>query len=76
VKDSWEATITTDSSVGGSFVNYPETFTYHKSGTVCYKGKISHFLPSYKEEGTEEIKEVIYRKFVGDVNVGRKGVRI
>src|SRR5690606_16355363 len=45
-----------------------------KSGTVIIKGEVSDLLPSYKEEGTEEVEEVIYRKFVGDVNVGGKGV--
>lgn len=45
-----------------------------KSGTVIIKGEVSDLLPSYKEEGTEEVEEVIYRKFVGDVNIGGKGV--
>ena len=45
-----------------------------KSGTVIIKGEVSDLLPSYKEEGTEEIEGVIFRKFTGDVNVGGKGL--
>ena len=45
-----------------------------KSGTVIIKGKVSDLLPSYKEEGTEEIEGIIFRKFTGDVNVGGKGL--
>jgi formylmethanofuran dehydrogenase subunit C len=45
-----------------------------KNGTVIIKGETSDLLPSYKEEGTEEVEGVTYRKFVGDVNVGGKGV--
>ncbi|HWR25156.1 MAG TPA: formylmethanofuran dehydrogenase subunit C [Methanosarcina sp.] len=45
-----------------------------RNGTVIIKGKVSDLLPSYKEEGTEEVEGDIYRKFVGDVNVGGKGV--
>jgi formylmethanofuran dehydrogenase subunit C len=45
-----------------------------KSGTVIIKGEVSDLLPSYKEEGTEEVEGASYRKFVGDVNVGGKGV--
>jgi len=44
-----------------------------KSGTVVIKGVVSDLLPSYKEEGTEEVEGDIYRKFVGDVNVVGKG---
>jgi formylmethanofuran dehydrogenase subunit C len=45
-----------------------------KSGTVIIRGEVSDLLPSYKEEGTEVVDDVTYRKFVGDVNVGGKGV--
>ncbi|WP_440945700.1 formylmethanofuran dehydrogenase subunit C [Methanosarcina sp. T3] len=45
-----------------------------KNGTVIINGEVSDLLPSYKEEGTEEVEGVTYRKFVGDVNVGGKGV--
>jgi len=45
-----------------------------KNGTVVIKGEVSDLLPSYKEEGTEEVEGVTYRKFLGDVNVGGKGV--
>ncbi len=45
-----------------------------KNGTVIIKGEVSELLPSYKEEGTEVVDDVTYRKFVGDVNVGGKGV--
>lgn len=45
-----------------------------RSGTVIIKGEVSDLLPSYKEEGTEEFEGITYRKFVGDVNVGGKGI--
>jgi formylmethanofuran dehydrogenase subunit C len=45
-----------------------------KSCTAIIKGEASDLLPSYKEEKTEEFEGVICRKFVGDVNVGGKGV--
>jgi len=45
-----------------------------KNGTVIIKGEVSDLLPSYKEEGTEEVEGVTYRKFMGDVNVGGKGI--
>lgn len=45
-----------------------------KSGTVIIKGKVSDLLPSFKEEGTEEIEGVIFLKFTGDVNIGGKGL--
>jgi formylmethanofuran dehydrogenase subunit C len=45
-----------------------------KNGTVIIKGKVFDLLPSYKEEGTEELEGVIFRKFAGDVNVGGKGI--
>jgi len=44
-----------------------------KNGTVIIKGEVSDLLPSYKEEGTEEVEGITYRKFVGDVNVSGKG---
>jgi formylmethanofuran dehydrogenase subunit C len=45
-----------------------------RNGTVIIKGVVSDLLPSYKEEGTEEIGGVIFRRFTGDVNVGGKGL--
>jgi len=45
-----------------------------KKGTVIIKGKVSDFLPSFFEEGCEELEGLVYRKFTGDVNVGGKGV--
>lgn len=45
-----------------------------KNGTVIIKGEVSDMLPSYKEDGTEEVEGVTYRKFVGDVNAGGKGM--
>ncbi|WP_440954585.1 formylmethanofuran dehydrogenase subunit C [Methanosarcina sp. Mfa9] len=45
-----------------------------KNGTVIIKGEISDMLPSYKEDGTEEVEGITYRKFVGDVNAGGKGM--
>jgi formylmethanofuran dehydrogenase subunit C len=45
-----------------------------KNGTVIIKGEVFDLLPSYKEEGTEELEGVTYRKFTGDVNAGGKGV--
>jgi len=36
--------------------------------------QVSDLLPSYNEEGTEEVEGVTYRKFTGDVNVGGKGL--
>lgn len=45
-----------------------------KNGTVIIKGEVSDMLPSYKEDGTEEVEGVTYRKFVGDVNASGKGV--
>lgn len=44
-----------------------------RNGTVIIKGEVSDLLPSYKEEGIEELEGVIFRKFAGDVNVGGKG---
>jgi formylmethanofuran dehydrogenase subunit C len=45
-----------------------------KSGTVIIKSEVSDLLPSYKEEGTEEVEGITYHKFIGDVNVGGKGL--
>ncbi|MPM98944.1 Formyltransferase/hydrolase complex Fhc subunit C [bioreactor metagenome] len=45
-----------------------------KNGTVIIKGEVFDLLPSYKEEGMEEVEGISYRKFTGDVNVGGKGI--
>lgn len=45
-----------------------------KKGTVIIKGKVKDLLPSYVEEGTEEVDGVLYQRFAGDVNVSGKGV--
>lgn len=45
-----------------------------RSGTVIINGEVSDLLPSYKEEGTEEVEGITYHKFTGDVNVGGKGI--
>lgn len=45
-----------------------------KNGTVVIKGEASDLLPSYKEEGTEVVEDITYRKLIGDVNVGGKGI--
>ena len=45
-----------------------------RSGTVIINGEVHDLLPSYKEEGTEEIEGITYRKFIGDVNANGKGI--
>lgn len=45
-----------------------------KKGTVIIKGEVRDLLPSYLEEGTEEVNGVLYHRFIGDVNNGGKGV--
>jgi formylmethanofuran dehydrogenase subunit C len=45
-----------------------------RNGTVIIKGNVSDLLPSFKEEGTEDVEGITYRKFIGDVNVSGKGV--
>lgn len=45
-----------------------------RNGAVIIKGEVFDLLPSFKEEGTEEVEGTIYRKFTGDVNVGGKGM--
>jgi formylmethanofuran dehydrogenase subunit C len=39
-----------------------------KSGTIFVKGKVLEMLPSYKDEGTEEVDGVTYRKYTGDLS--------
>ncbi|MBW6470966.1 MAG: formylmethanofuran dehydrogenase subunit C, partial [Methanosarcinaceae archaeon] len=43
-------------------------------GTIIIKGIVLDFLPSFTEDGTEDVDGVTYRKFAGDVNAGGKGV--
>ena len=45
-----------------------------KKGTVIIRGKVKDLLPSYVEEGTEEVDGILYQRFAGDVNVSGKGV--
>jgi len=45
-----------------------------RSGTVIINGEVRDLLPSYKEEGTEEVEGITYHRFTGDVNVGGKGI--
>ncbi|MCL7411889.1 MAG: formylmethanofuran dehydrogenase subunit C [Methanosarcinaceae archaeon] len=43
-------------------------------GTIIIKGTVLDFLPSFTEDGTEDVDGVTYRKFAGDINAGGKGV--
>lgn len=45
-----------------------------KKGTVIIRGEVRDLLPSYRMDGSEEIDGAIYRRFIGDVNIGGKGV--
>ena len=45
-----------------------------KKGTRFVKGKVLKMLPSYRDEGTEEVDGVTYRKFVGDLSCNGEGV--
>jgi formylmethanofuran dehydrogenase subunit C len=45
-----------------------------KSGTTFVKGKVLEMLPSYKDEGTEEVDGVTYRKYTGDLSRNGEGV--
>ena len=45
-----------------------------KSGTIFVKGKVLEMLPTYKDEGTEEVDGVMYRKYVGDLSRNGEGV--
>ena len=45
-----------------------------KSGTIFVKGKVLEMLPSYRDEGAEEVDGVTYRKYVGDLSRNGEGV--
>jgi formylmethanofuran dehydrogenase subunit C len=45
-----------------------------KSGTTFVKGKVLEMLPTYKDEGTEEVDGVTYRKYIGDLSRNGEGV--
>ena len=45
-----------------------------KSGTIFVKGKVLEMLPSYKDEGTDEVDGVMYRKYTGDLSRNGEGV--
>ena len=45
-----------------------------KSGTIFVKGKVLEMLPTYKDEGTEEVDGVTYRKYIGDLSRNGEGV--
>ncbi|HIE31815.1 MAG TPA: formylmethanofuran dehydrogenase subunit C [Methanosarcinales archaeon] len=45
-----------------------------KKGTIFVKGKVLEMLPSYRDEGTEEVDGVTYRKYVGDLSCNGEGV--
>jgi len=45
-----------------------------KSGTIFVKGKVLEMLPTYKDEGTEEVDGVMYRKYIGDLSRNGEGV--
>jgi formylmethanofuran dehydrogenase subunit C len=38
------------------------------------KGKVLEMLPTYKDEGTEEVDGVMYRKYTGDLSRNGEGV--
>jgi len=43
-------------------------------GTIIINGTVEEMMPVFKEEGTEEVDGVTYRKLTGDVIVNGKGV--
>ncbi len=43
-------------------------------GTIIINGAVSEMMPVYKDEGTEAVDGVTYKKYTGDVIVGGKGV--
>jgi len=45
-----------------------------KSGTIFVKGKVLEMQPTYKDEGTEEVDGVTYRKYTGDLSRNGEGV--
>ncbi|MGP8322222.1 MAG: formylmethanofuran dehydrogenase subunit C [Methanosarcinaceae archaeon] len=66
------------SNTGGKIViegNTTMPATEMMSGTIIIKGNVAEIMPTFKEDGTEEVDGVTYRKFVGDVNIaGSKGL--
>ena len=45
-----------------------------KSGTIFVKGAVLEVLPSYKDEGAEEVDGVAYQKYAGDLSRNGEGV--
>lgn len=43
-------------------------------GTIIVNGAVAEMMPVYKDEGTEAVDGVTYKKYTGDVIVGGKGV--
>jgi formylmethanofuran dehydrogenase subunit C len=43
-------------------------------GTIIINGAVAEMMPVYKDEGTEAVDGVTYKKYTGDVIVGGKGV--
>lgn len=43
-------------------------------GTIIVGGKVEEMMPVFREEGTENVDGVIYKKYTGDVIVNGKGV--
>ncbi len=43
-------------------------------GTIIVNGTVDEMMPVFKQEGTEAVDGVTYRKYVGDVIVNGKGV--
>ena len=45
-----------------------------KGGEILVKGEVLEMLPTYKDEGTEEVDGVTYRKYTGDLSRNGEGV--
>jgi formylmethanofuran dehydrogenase subunit C len=43
-------------------------------GTIIINGAVAEMIPVYKDEGTEAVDGVTYKKYTGDVILGGKGV--
>ena len=43
-----------------------------KSGTIFVNGHMLEMLPTYKDEGAEEVNGVMYRKYIGDYHATGK----
>lgn len=43
-------------------------------GTIIINGAVAEMMPVYKDEGTEAVDGVTYKKYTGDVVLGGKGV--